>query len=80
MSARCVGAPATTRRSRSAPLAFEVFEHQSAAARPEALEGVRAELRREATSCGNATGFEPALVDGALHVRLTNAVATALRP
>ena len=36
--------------------------------------------RREATSGGNATGFEPALVDGALHVRLTNAVATALRP
>jgi len=68
MCARCVGAPATTRRSRSAPLP------------PEALEGVKAELRREATRGGNATGFEPALVDGVLHERLTNAVATALRP
>jgi SAM-dependent methyltransferase len=77
---RCVGAPATLRRSCSAPLAFDVFEHQSATARREALEGVKGELRREATSGGNATGFEPALVDGVLHVRLTNAVATARRP
>jgi hypothetical protein len=75
----CAGARATTRRSRSAPLAFEVFEHQSASARPEALERVKAELRREATSGGNATGFEPALVDGVLHVHLTSAVATAIR-
>jgi len=75
----CAGAPAATRRSRSAPLSFEVFEHQSASARPEALERVRAELRREATSGGNATGFEPALVDGVLHVHLTSVVATAIR-
>ena len=78
--ARCVGAPATTRRSRSAPLAFEVFEHQSATARPETLERVRAELRGEAASRLNETGFEPALVDGALHVHLTSTVATAIRP
>jgi ubiquinone/menaquinone biosynthesis C-methylase UbiE len=77
---RCAGTRASSRRSRSAPLSFEVFEHQSATARPEALERVRAELRREATGAGAATGFEPVLVDGALHVHLTSAVATAIRP
>jgi SAM-dependent methyltransferase len=76
----CAGALATTRRSRSAPLAFELFEHQSATARPEALERVRTELRREAASGGNETGFEPVLVNGALHVHLTSAVAAAIRP
>jgi ubiquinone/menaquinone biosynthesis C-methylase UbiE len=76
---RCVGARATTRRSRSAPLSFEVFEHQSATARPEALERVRAALRAEAAG-GEATGFEPTLASGALQVHLTSAVASAVRP
>lgn len=77
---RCTGARASTLRSRSAPLAFEVFEHQSATARPEVLAGVREELRREAAG-GAATGFEPLLgADGALQVHLTSAVATAVRP
>ncbi len=76
---RCSGAHATLRRSRSAPLPFEVFEHQSAAARPELLERVKAELRGEALSGSNASGFEPVLLEGALHVHLTNAVATAIR-
>jgi SAM-dependent methyltransferase len=78
--ARCAGAPAKTLRSRSAPISFEVFEHQSATARPEALEGVRAELRRESNGGGDATGFEPLLgADGALSVHVTSAVAIAVR-
>jgi ubiquinone/menaquinone biosynthesis C-methylase UbiE len=76
---RCVGARATTRRSRSAPRSFEIFEHQSATARPEALARVKAELGDEAAG-GSATGFEPVLVNGALHVHLTTAVASAVRP
>jgi hypothetical protein len=76
----CIGARASTLRSRSAPLAFEVFEHQSATARPEVLAGVREELRGEAAG-GAETGFEPLLgADGALQVHLTSAVATAVRP
>ena len=77
--ARCVGAPATSRSSRSAPLSFEVFEHQSATARPDVLARVREELRRDAAG-GAPTGFEPLLVEDALHVRLTSAVAVATRP
>jgi SAM-dependent methyltransferase len=76
----CVGARASTQRSRSAPLAFEVFEHQSATSRPAVLESVKAQLRSEATG-GPATGFEPSLgPDGALRVHLASAVATAVRP
>lgn len=76
----CTGARASLLRSRSAPLAFEVFEHQSATARPELLASVREELRREASG-GSATGFEPLLAaNGALQVHLTSAVATAVRP
>jgi ubiquinone/menaquinone biosynthesis C-methylase UbiE len=78
--ARCVGARAATRRSRSAPVSFEVFEHQSATARPEMLERVRESLRREARG-GEATGFEPLEgAGGALQVHLTSAVASAVRP
>lgn len=78
--ARCTGTPAKTRRSRSRALPFEVFEHQSATARPEALERVREALRRDARG-GEATGFEPLEApDGALRVHLTSAVATAARP
>jgi SAM-dependent methyltransferase len=78
--ARCAGTRATTLRSRSAPVSFEVFEHQSATARPEILERVRAELQRDAAAGGNETGFEPVIVNGALHVHLTSAVAAAVRP
>ena len=78
--ARCAGAPAETRRSRSQPLSFDVFEHQSATARPEALERVRDALRREARG-GETTGFEPLEgPNGALRVHLTSAVASATRP
>jgi ubiquinone/menaquinone biosynthesis C-methylase UbiE len=78
---RCVGAHASSRRTRSAPLAFEVFEHQSATARPELLARVKAELQREAAHGGEATGFEPVLgADGSLQVHLTSAVASATRP
>jgi SAM-dependent methyltransferase len=77
---RCSGAPVKTLRSRGAPLAFAVFEHQSATARPEALERVRAELRRDAAG-GAPTGFEPLLsAEGELQVHLTSAVAIAVRP
>ncbi len=77
---RCVGARASARSSRSQPLSFEIFEHQSATSRPEVLDGVRAELRREIAG-GPATGFEPSLAeDGSLRVRLTSVVATAVRP
>jgi SAM-dependent methyltransferase len=77
---RCAGAPAKLLRSRGGPLAFEVFEHQSATARPEALEGVRAALRRDAGGEGEATGFEPRVdSSGALQVHLTTAVAIAVR-
>ena len=77
---RCAGARVATRRSRSAPLSFEVFEHQSATARPEVLARVRRELREEALGAGGASGFEPVLVDGTLHVHLTSAVASATLP
>ena len=77
---RGVGARASTLRSRSAPLSFEIFEHQSATARPELLASVRQALRLEAGG-GEATGFEPLVgADGALNVHLTSAVATAVRP
>jgi hypothetical protein len=77
---RCTNAPVKLLRSCGAPLAFEVFEHQSATARPAALERVRGALRRDANGSGEATGFEP-LVDanGALHVHLTTAIAIAVR-
>jgi hypothetical protein len=76
----CVGAPALVRRSRSAPLSFKVFEHQSATARPEALERVREALRHDAGG-GEATGFEPLEgPSGELQVHLTSAVASAVRP
>jgi len=74
---RCAGARARALRSRSSPLSFEVFEHQSATARPERLARVREELRSEALSGASATGFEPVLVEGALHVHLTSAVVSA---
>ncbi len=77
---RCTGVRATARRSRSTPLSFDVFEHQSATARPEALERVKAELRREVASGGDATGFDPLIVNETLHVHLTSAVVTAIRP
>ncbi|HEU4430002.1 MAG TPA: methyltransferase domain-containing protein, partial [Myxococcota bacterium] len=77
---RSTGARVATRRSRSAPLSFEVFEHQSATARPEVLERVRRELRGEALGAGSASGFEPVLLDGALHVHLTSAVVSATLP
>ena len=76
---RCVGARAATHCSRSA-VSFEVFEHQSATARPEVLERVRESLRREAHG-GEATGFEPLEgPSGALQVHVTRAVASAVRP
>ena len=78
--ARCVGARASTQRSLPAPLAFEVFEHQSATSRPELLESVKARLRHGAAG-GPETGFAPIVdPDGALRVHLTSAVATAVRP
>lgn len=77
---RCAGAPARAARNKSGPLSFEVFEHQSATFRPELLEAVRAELGRDVGG-ESATGFEPSLSgDGALRVRLTTVVATAVRP
>lgn len=78
--ARCAGVRVATRSSRSAPLSFDVFEHQSATARPEALARVQRALREEALGSGAASGFEPLLVDGALHVHLTSAVVSARLP
>ena len=78
--ARCAGVRPATRRSRSSSLSFAVFEHQSATARPELLQRVQSELRREAERGANETGFEPVLVEGALHVHLSSAVATATVP
>jgi ubiquinone/menaquinone biosynthesis C-methylase UbiE len=73
------GSRARTLRNRGAPLTFEVFEHQSATERPEALARVKAALRAEIAG-GAVTGFEPIEAEGgALCVHLTTAVVTAIR-